>query len=95
MARTGRKQKSEISRIVGILFLQAIAIIVLLTLAGVAQQERATRNGPTVEETRTEIPTQVSIEPAIRKPYPYPEPSDLRVEKSLPKVAAGRYNGGW
>ena len=89
MARSRRKQNTDITRIVGILFLEFLAAIVLFNLVGFAQQQRTDLDNPVAKE----LPALSYVESSIRNPYPYPEPLNFNVEKSLPKVALGRYNG--
>ena len=80
MANSRRNQDSDITRIIGILFLEVLAAIVLFNLAGIAQQQRTGMDRP----IRTEESKVVSV-----------KPFDLGTEKSLPKVAIGRYNKRW
>ncbi len=91
MARSRATQNTDITRIVGILLLEVLAAIVLLNLAGVAQQQRTQMDVPNTDRR----PTDASMESTDREPYPYPEAYEIRSEKSLPKVAAGRYNDRW
>lgn len=91
MSKSRRKQNSDISRIVGILFLEVIAAIALLNLASVARQQR-TQNEPTPTVVR---PAVVLEDSPTRDVYPYPEPVNFGSGKSLPKVAVGRYNDRW
>ena len=91
MSKSRRKQNSDITRIVGILFLEVIAAIALLNLVAVARQQR-TQNVPTPTVV---APLVVLEDSAARDVYPYPEPIEFEAEKSLPKVAVGRYNDRW
>ena len=91
MARSRRKQNTDITRIVGILFLEFLAAIVLFNLVGFAQQQRTDLENPVAQDP----PILSSIESNIRNPYPYPEPLNFNAEKTLPKIAAGRYNDRW
>ena len=95
MSTSRKKQNSNITRIVGILLLEAIGAIALLNLAAVARQER-TQNEPTATPIPTVVaPTAVLTNSPARDVYPYPQPRDWSTGKSLPKVAVGRYNDGW
>ena len=88
MAHSQRKQNSDISRIVGILLLEAIAAIALLSLAGVAREQRSQMDD--FEASKNAEITLVEFTEPER--YSYPEPVDFESEKSLPKIALGRYN---
>jgi hypothetical protein len=88
MATSRRKQNTDITRICGILFLEVLAAIVLFNLVGFAQLQRTELENPVTKD----LPTMSSVESNIREPYPYPESLNFSAEKSLPKVAVGRYN---
>lgn len=75
MSKSRRKQESDITRIVGILFLELVGAILLLNLAHFAQQQRSQ-----LEPQTPQIPAQKHVD---------------QVEKSLPKLAAQRYNARW
>ena len=88
MARSRRKQNTDITRIVGILFLEVLAAIVLFNLVGFAQRQRTELDNSVADD----LPALSSVVSNIREPYPYPESLNFNAEKSLPKIAAGRYN---
>lgn len=88
MAQSRRKQNSDITRIVGILFLEALAAIALFSLAGVAREQRSQIDSTEALQA-PEITLVQHIEP---ERYSYPQPFNFESEKSLPKVALGRYN---
>lgn len=52
MSKSRRKQESDLTRIVGILFLELIAAIALLNLVQFAQQQRTQIEAPTPTESR-------------------------------------------
>ena len=91
MSKSRRQQNTDITRIVGILFLEVIAAIALLNLASFAQQQRTESDRPAAAIA----PAVELVDSRVRDVYPYPEPFDSSLEKSLPKVAVGRYNVGW
>lgn len=83
MSNSLRKQNTDLTRIVGILFLEMIAALVLLNLAAFAQQQR------------TEADHEpASIAPSTAKPFVLAA-SPQTGRNSLPKVAVGRYNVDW
>lgn len=91
MSKSRRKQNTDITRIVGILFLEVLAAIVLLNLAAFAQQQRSESDRSNIQA----VPHIELADSAARDIYEYPNSIDLSNEKSLPKVAVGRYNVGW
>jgi len=91
MSKTRRKQNTDITRIVGILFLEVLAAILLLNLAPFAQQQRTQTEG---SATVVAPAVELAVSP-VSDVYPYPKPFDSVTEKTLPKVAVGRYNVGW
>lgn len=50
MSKSRRKQDSEITKIVGILFLEFLGAILLLNLAGFAQQQRTQLESNSLQE---------------------------------------------
>ena len=87
MSKSRRKQESDISRIVGILFLELLGAILLLNLASIAEQERS-QLAPKQEQVQQLRPS------VVQQPRPWSQQPEL-LEKTLPKVAAGRYNARW
>jgi len=81
MSKSRRKQNTDITRIVGILFLEVLAAIVLLNLVAFAKQQRTQSHS-----------TTSAVSPAVDLAQ---SSSNFSREKSLPKVAVGRYNVGW
>ncbi|QEG24738.1 hypothetical protein [Mariniblastus fucicola] len=101
MSRTRRKQDSDITRIVGILFLEVLATILLLNLVSFANEQRTELDEPEFANRPPAALASNSYQ-SQPSPYPYPEPAFSRAEtlgfdggKSVPKVAVGRYNGRW
>jgi len=91
MSKSRRKQNTDITRIVGILFLEALAAFALLNLASFAHEQRTQSDGAPAAIAAT---VELANSPA-NDVYPYPEPSELSGENSLPKVVIGRYNARW
>ena len=87
MSKSRRKQESDISRIVGILFLELLGAILLLNLASIAEQERS-QLAPKQEQVQQLRPW------LVQQPRPWSQQPEL-LEKTLPKVAGGRYNARW
>lgn len=96
MGASTRKQNTDLSRIIGILFLEILAAILLLNLAGFAKQQR-TQLMP--EQTEFIGMTQIRSHERTRDPHQkalkIEDSFNDRAEKSLPKLAAGRYNARW
>ena len=68
MSKSRRKQNSDITRIVGILFLEVIAAIALLNLASFAQQQRTESDRPAAAIA----PAVELVDSRVRDVYPYP-----------------------
>ena len=93
MTTSRKKQDRDITRIVGILFLEILAAMALLSFAGFAHQQRTGQADP--HDSMTGSPTRLSKSIVFSPTYLSGKSARSTVEKSLPRIEFGRYNSRW